>query len=258
MKRSLIFLIFFFLTAACDKGNELLEPREDINTEVIAFTNVDLDANREFVRTQETPIGNMLSDAMFQHLSSNGYSLDFSLVNGGNIRFNSATNPDGIYSQGDITRQDASDIFPFDNTIVLVTVTGEELLQIFERGAALWPEPFGGFLQVSRQIEVIIDPAQESQVIDETSEPPVIVSPGNRIVGLFVNGDEVDLEANYTFSFNSFGADGGDGFVTMENLPDENKMDTGLFEDEALADYLRSVSVVAPTLESRIVIFNSN
>ncbi|WP_144392131.1 5'-nucleotidase C-terminal domain-containing protein [Pleionea sediminis] len=258
MKLLNLFLFTFslLLITSCDEGNQLLSPREEINEEVIGVTNVDLDANRNVVRTGEALIGNMVSDGMFEFLANNGYSLDFSLVNGGNIRYNSATNPDGIYDSGELTRQDASDIFPFNNTIYLVTVTGEQLKEIFERGVAFAPEPFGGFLQVSSHIQVFVDLTQQPQELDETTEPPTIVTEGQRVIQILINGNAVLSNENYTFSFNSFGADGGDGFVTMQALPAAQKVDTELFEDDVLAGYIQSVSVVAPVIESRIVISN--
>ncbi|MCO7223582.1 5'-nucleotidase C-terminal domain-containing protein [Pleionea sp. CnH1-48] len=252
--RLLFMTATLFMVLSCSEGNELLSPREVIDDEVLGFTTVELDATKALVRTQEMPIGNFLTDALYDQVTTEGFPLDFALVNGGNIRFNAQANPDAIYPIGELTRADVDNILPFRNTIVIVTATGREVKQVFERGVASLPTAHGGFLQVSRHIQLMIDTSRAAQVVDTDSVPPQIVSAGERVVSLLLNGSAIDPDATYRFSFNNFNTDGGDGYVMLEVLPPERKQDIGLFEDDLLAKYLQSVSVVSPIIESRLII----
>lgn len=63
------------------------------------------------------------------------------VMNGGAIRA-------GIPA-GDVTRKDINTVYPFSNTMVIIYVTGEELLEVLEASTFCTPEPLGGFPQTA-------------------------------------------------------------------------------------------------------------
>ncbi len=107
--------------------------------EVVGKTKVNLDGEREDVRTKETNLGNLITDAMLDAVENGG---DIAFANGGGIR---ASIPAG----GDITLGHVVTSFPFTNTIAAIEVTGQELVDALEHGVDLYPEAAGHFPHVS-------------------------------------------------------------------------------------------------------------
>jgi 2',3'-cyclic-nucleotide 2'-phosphodiesterase (5'-nucleotidase family) len=134
-----------------------------------------LDGVRENVRTKETNLGNLTTDAMKK---ASGADVAFS--NGGGIR--------ASIEIGEITKKDLVTVFPFGNYVVTKKVTGETLLQALEVGVASYPETLGAFPQVSG-ITFTID----------ASKPA-----GNRVSNVKINGTAIDLKAEYLLATNDF------------------------------------------------------
>ncbi len=94
----------------------------------------DQQGNR-IVRSAETNIGDLIADAIRWETQA-----DIAFINGGSIRTD---------LPADITMRDLIATLPFDNQVLLATVTGQQLLDILEYSAAQLPEETGSFLQVS-------------------------------------------------------------------------------------------------------------
>lgn len=195
------------------------EVGETLN-EVIATIDVDLDGARANVRTKETNLGNLITDAMRDLTGS-----DIAFTNGGGIRES--------ISAGDVTKGDVITAFPFLNFVIEIEVTGEDLLRSAEHGVRLAPEENGGFFHVSG-MSYTYDPSQ---------------SAGERIVDMYVGGEEVDPEATYTVATNDFMAGGGDGYTWLGDA--EMITDTGELLNEVLIDYLQAGKEI-PQVEGRI------
>ena len=74
----------------------------------------------------DLPLGNLLADAMRERGSKEfGVRMDIALANYGGIRIPMAAGP--------ITLGDMFAMFPFDNKLVYVTITGEELMRLMEQ-----------------------------------------------------------------------------------------------------------------------------
>ena len=202
-----------------EKLEELNEPMKAV---VVGKTKVDLDGEREDVRTKETNLGNLIADAMLESVEQG----DIAFANGGGIR---ASIP-----AGDITVGDVVTSFPFSNTIAAIEVTGEELVAALEHGVDSYPEQAGHFPHVS------------GMTYKFNVENPV----GERIVEVLVKGEPVDLEKTYVLVTNDFMAAGGDDYTMFEGK--SFVAEGGLLSD-VLSDYLKTHGEVEPVVEGRIV-----
>ena len=153
----------------------------------MAYTAVKLDGARENVRTKPTNLGNMIAAAMVDATGA-----DAALTNGGGIR--------ASINAGNVTRGDIITVLPFNNTVVVVEVTGQDLYDALEWGYSRLPESNGGFPQTSNMTIVY------SRFSD----------PGNRIKRLLINGKTVDRNATYKLATNDFMAAGGDGYTMLD------------------------------------------
>ncbi|NCB39706.1 MAG: bifunctional metallophosphatase/5'-nucleotidase, partial [Erysipelotrichia bacterium] len=110
---------------------------------VIGQTKVWLNGERNFVRNFETNLGNLVADCFATIVES-----DMSLINGGGVRSSIATGP--------VTIGDCLNVLPFDNYLVRLKLTGASIKKIFASVAEHLGQAggFGGFMQVSRGLEV--------------------------------------------------------------------------------------------------------
>ena len=88
------------------------------------------------VRTSETNLGNLCSDALFFITNA-----DVSYVNGGGLR--------APIKSGDMTFNDIYSVFPFNNRIVTAEITGQVLLDMLEMSMLTYPEEDGAFPHMS-------------------------------------------------------------------------------------------------------------
>ena len=88
------------------------------------------------VRTAETNLGNLCSDALFFVTNA-----DVSYVNGGGLR--------APIKSGDMTFNDIYSVFPFNNRIVTAEITGQVLLDMLEMSMISYPEEDGAFPHMS-------------------------------------------------------------------------------------------------------------
>ncbi|WP_029029687.1 bifunctional metallophosphatase/5'-nucleotidase [Salinarimonas rosea] len=157
----------------------------------IGDTAIALDSRRASVRSMETAIGNVITDAMRAATDA-----DVALTNGGGIR------ADRTYDPGTtLTRRDVFSELPFGNTTVLVTISGEDLKLALEHGYARLPEPAGSFAQISG-MSVVVDPSE---------------APGSRVQEVTIGGEPLDPNATYRLATNDFLLRGGDGYGMLAN-----------------------------------------
>ncbi|GAB2021084.1 hypothetical protein RyT2_01570 [Pseudolactococcus yaeyamensis] len=137
--------------------------------QVIGSTKQHLTGEREFLRTKETILGNMLSDAV-----KNEMVADVALMRGSSM--------EGSIAAGDITVGDVLTATRSDTALQMFEVTGESLLSILKAMYTLdgyFPNANSMFLQVSG-LTLKIDSKVEGLVYDVT-----------------VNGESLDLAKTY-------------------------------------------------------------
>ena len=266
MKRTLLlYLLFTAIFFSCKKEGCTDELAENFNPvakkddgSCLLSTNlgeltVNMTAKKGVIRSQESLLGNFTADALFRYALNNEETIDFAMINGGNLRFNSDTRPDGIYLAGDWSSSMVSEILPFGNNMMIVTVTGEELKSICERSVADLPDFGGQFLHFSSQVVIEIDTSMSGQTIDDINEPTTIVSNGSRIHSIKINGVEYDPIKNYKIIAPSYIAIGNDEFVALANISSSNRKDLGELMTASVEQYLINYSPLTPEIEGRII-----
>ena len=208
--------------------------------EVVSNSPVELNGDRENVRVRETNLGNVVADSLYQY-GQTGFShpTDIAVTNGGGLR-------ETIAKDKPITKGNVIAVLPFGNTISQIQVTGQQVLDMFEKslGSILQVdkagktvldengqpllEPSGGFLQVSG-VKVYYDTNLPS------GKRILAVQVKNRTTGLY---DRLDLAKIYYLTTNDFLAAGGDGYTMLGGAREE-----GPSMDAAFEDYLKTADL---------------
>ena len=196
---------------------------------VFAKTEVALNGEREpGNRTEETNLGDLITDALVWGAEREGTEVDAAVTNGGGIRASIAA--------GDITKKDINTVLPFGNTLSIVEVTGAELLEALEASTYCTPTAIGGFPQVSG-IEFTVD---TSKAYDQGDLYPGSTYYGpksiQRVTIQTVGGEPFDEDATYTIATNDFMAAGGDTYYAFAAA--SVNYDLGLSMDEVVMDYI--------------------
>jgi 5'-nucleotidase/UDP-sugar diphosphatase len=199
---------------------------EALKNEVIGHTNAPLTRNS----CGESVMGDWSADIMRAYDSS----IDFAFTNSGGLRTD--------LPAGDITFGQVFEVMPFDNTLVMVTVPGDQLKNVIEDGVGPGAKYCGGTLlhgiiQVSG-LKFDWDASQPlySRVsnIRYYDDTPVDLSPG----------------ATYTIAVNDFMATGGDDSPTLATLPQTNTYE--LIRDLMVSWVKDNSPFDPPTLTGRI------
>ncbi len=195
---------------------------------VFAKSEVQLDGEKSQVRTGETNLGDLITDAMLWQAGTLGENVDAAVNNGGGIRASLAA--------GDLTKKDINTVLPFGNTLYLVKLTGAQLLEALEASTYSLPESIGAFPQVSG-IEYTVNTAAKFATTENypgsTYGKPDAV---NRVTIQKVGGAAFDPNETYTIVTNDFLGAGGDTYYTFKSSP--VGYDTGVPLDEVLMDYI--------------------
>jgi 2',3'-cyclic-nucleotide 2'-phosphodiesterase (5'-nucleotidase family) len=179
-----------------------------VTAEVVGQTPINLDGEKQDVRSKETNLSDIICDSMIYATGA-----DAALNNGGGIRASIAP--------GEITRGDVLDVLPFGDYIVTCEITGAELKQALELGLDTAPDPTPHFLQVG------------GIRVNYNSSLPA----GSRVQSAtFINGAALDDTKTYTVAVNDFLAAGGDN---MTMFPDAPQIIYGA-QDDALVSYIQS------------------
>jgi 5'-nucleotidase len=182
----------------------------------------------------ESPLGDVIADAQLAATRSEkagGAAIAF--TNPGGVRADIVKKDDGAVSYGD-----AFAAQPFRNQLVTMTLTGQQLKDALEQQ---WAEPKRPrVLQVSGGFSYSWDNSKGD---------------GERILAgtMTLNGTKIDPAGRYRVTVNNYLAEGGDGFVAFTQGTDRL---TGIYDVDALYEYFRKASPVAPGPANRIARLN--
>ncbi|MBR6301077.1 MAG: bifunctional metallophosphatase/5'-nucleotidase [Clostridia bacterium] len=211
---------------------------------VFAATEVELNgAKAPGNRTEETNLGDLITDAMVWSVVKEGglaqpESQVIGITNGGGIR---ATIP-----AGDITMNNINTVLPFGNTVAVIYVTGEELLEVLEASTFCTPESIGGYPQTSG-IKWTLDTTKafdQGAVYTLDGKEGSYFAPASiqRVSIESINGEAFDPAAVYAVVTNNFCAAGGDTYNAFARAYSEGSgFDTGIPMDEAVMAYIAEV-----------------
>ena len=198
-----------------------------------AASKVDLNGDRDpGNRTEETNLGDLITDAMVWLVTKDGgLEVDddhvVAMTNGGGIR--------APIAKGDISKNDVNTVLPFGNTVAVVYVTGEQLLEVLEASTYCTPTAVGGFPQIAG-MSITVDTTKEFDqgelYPDTTYYAPASI---NRVSVESVNGKDFSLTDTYAVISNDFCAAGGDTYYAFSTA---TVVDTGVALDVALMQFI--------------------
>ena len=204
-----------------------VQAANDLITQVkVGETSVKLEGTRELVRTGETNLGNIITNAMLYETGA-----QIAITNGGGIR-------DSI-QEGDITKGDVITVLPFGNYIITLDVKGSDIIKALENGVTDYPAAKGAFPHVAG-ISFTFDP-----------EKPAM----ERVTSVTFNGMPLDPDKYYSVATNDFMAAGGDEYTSLGA-----SAQTGEYAalDEALIKYLEVVDPATVQVEGRVNLYDPN
>lgn len=203
-------------------------PFEEFAAQVIGVSNVVLEQST--CQEEECLLGDFMADAMFTYRQNESDSVDFAIINAGGIR--------ATIDAGNITRGEVLTSFPFGNSLVEVTMSGDDVWKVLE-GVFSGVNQFNGeevtsFPQVSRGIKIEYNPENES---------------GSKLVSVTIGDSSLDREEMYNIVTLDFLAGGGDQIFTGLALGNTITLET---QDEILVRHIESQSPVDISLDGRI------
>lgn len=195
---------------------------------VFAQSEVQLNGEKAQVRTGETNLGDLITDAMLWQAGTLGEKVDAAISNGGGIR--------ASLSVGGLTKKDINTVLPFGNTLYLVKLTGAQLLEALEASTCSLPESIGAFPQVSGIEYTVNTGAKFSSTENYPGSTYGKPNAVNRVIIQRVGGAAFDPAETYSIVTNDFLGAGGDTYYTFQSSP--VGYDTGVPLDEVLMDYI--------------------
>jgi 5'-nucleotidase/UDP-sugar diphosphatase len=185
-----------------------------------------LDSRRVTVRSRESTMGNLITDALRL-----GLQADIALINGGGIRGDLLYEPGTVLTPRDILRE-----LPFGNIAVLLEMSGADVLAALEHGLSLVQHLAGRFLQVAG-VRFAYD-----------ARRPV----GQRLRQVAVGGRRLDPAMTYRVATNEYLLRGGDGYTSFGRGKLLVSPEAGPRLTALVIEYITATGSVAPRLEGRI------
>jgi len=186
----------------------------------------------------ESTLGDVIADAFLVASSDTSYGSTPAQI--------AFTNPGGIRSDLTssltVTFGQLYSVLPFNNNIVTMDLTGQQLLRLLEQQ---WesPQPKGGrVMSVSNGF---------SYAWDASTPEGAAAGTGQRVVpgSMKLNGEPIDMNTSYRVTVNNFMASGGDGYAVLRQ--GSNRQDGDI--DSAIARlYFRVKGIVRPPALDRI------
>jgi len=176
---------------------------------------------RDYYR--ESSLGDLVADAF-----RNAAGTEIAMTNAGGLR---ADIPKGPVSVGQVLA-----VYPFENPIVRMSITGKEILRMLEHGASLEY----GMAQVSG-LSCTVD----------FSRPA-----GKRVTAVFVGGKPLESGKVYSFATSDYLSNGGDGYTML--LKGRNVEPAGVFCTEAIIRFIRKIRRIRYVSLNRVRVRKAN
>lgn len=188
------------------------------------------------LRTGETALGNLITDLM-QSTAKTSDNAVAAFSNGGGLR--------AAIVQGDVTFGQALSVLPFGNTLFVMDLTGQEVIDLMETSVSKLGG--GGFLQLSKDLRI--------NYCAEATNCANPLKTGGRVTSVQIAGAAVVSSKTYRLATNNFTAAGGDGYDLLKNacLRSGNYCrDTGIVLLDLLVTQLKTGTALSAQLDGRI------
>jgi len=126
-------------------------------------------------------------------------------------------------NKGEVTLGNIYELMPYDNHLVILTLTGEKVIHLMETVASLGGAPVSG-------VRMSIDRGKAR--------------------GILVNSEVVDPRKNYLVATSNYLADGNGPFKTLWDY--EERVDLDLLIRDSLIEYFKNQYELEPVLDARI------
>ena len=209
-----------------EKATAFLAPYKRVNDSIMAPIVGQVAHNMHATRP-ESDLSNLLSDILIWASRDYNEKPDFAVYNMGGIRAD--------LTKGDVTYEDVLSVAPFENKICFVTLTGDQLMQLFRQIA------FRGGEGVSKGVELVITKAEI----------------GGELVSARLHGKEINPQANYRACTINYLLDGNDGMGafklgTDKVAPQEASNNSRFLILNYFQDMMKQGIVVDAKVEGRI------
>jgi 5'-nucleotidase len=182
-------------------------------------------------RGGESTLGNLVAEVQRWATSPEEFGgAQIAFMNPGGLRADMR----GDGSGGTVSYRQAAAVQPFANTLVNMELTGAQIKTVLEQQwqrDSMGNIPSRPFLRLgtSAGFEYSYDPT---------------LPEGDRITGIWLDGEPIGEATAYSVTVNSFLASGGDNFREFAN--GANKRDTGQIDLQAMVDYMEEFASDAP------------
>lgn len=177
-------------------------------------------------RFKESPLGTLVAEAVRDALGS-----DVSVVNAGGLR--------APIEQGPILFGDVFRSTPFDNVLVKLHVSGQELLNILRVGLS----GSRGFTPIAGLRARVIAPEYDAPANDLNHDGKTSLWEVNRIIDVrFSDGSKIDPKKMYTLGTIDFLVGGGDDIGwAMTSIPESRQDYSELFVRASVVQYMKKL-----------------
>lgn len=204
--------------------DEFIAPyRDHLNKNLDSVLTYSVDTYSKSDGELETALGNLMADVVYEQAnpifkSRTGKDIDFLLLNHGGMR--------AIISKGDVTTRTAYQLMPFENSIVVADLKGEQVKELLE------------YLARNKRAHPIANLKVELDTNSNLSK-------------VTVNGKPIDYGKNYFVCTNDYLANGGDRMNFFKTNDSLYVLDYKI--RNALIDYLKKTDTLNPILDNRFI-----
>ena len=174
----------------------------------------------------ESPLGNFVADAMRKIASKEyGKDVDLGVLTIGGLR--------SAIPRGTVRMSDAYELMPFDNVLMVVTVDGSVLRQLFD------------YMRVKYNVGI---------------SNAKIMYRKNKLVYALIGGKPLDVKKQYTVAISDYLANGGDEMYFMRDAQ-KSTQPLPILVREAIVEYIKNISAAGKKIdaevEKRFIVKNS-
>ncbi len=202
---------------------DFIKPYRDyINKDLDSVLSYSVDTYSKTDGKLNTAIGNLMADVVYEQAnpvfkSRTGNNIDFVLLNHGGIR--------SILSKGDVTTRSAYNLMPFENSIVVTKLNGN-------------------------QIKELLDYLIEAKRAHPVSKLKIVLDKNYNITETSINGKPIDFNASYYVATNDYLYGGGDGMTFFKS---EHMTVLDYKIRNALIDYFKKTDTINPVKDDRFI-----
>ncbi|MGC4113700.1 MAG: 5'-nucleotidase [Myxococcales bacterium] len=234
----------------CPVYNQECSPIVTDPDEVTGWLGGDIQTIKSLVRTQDNSFGQLVAEAYYHAFDTSSAALrpDVGMQNAGSIRSEGVCVSREVVKKGPVRRSVLREVMPFDNGVVVLTVTHEQLRSILEHAVSgLTPtgstSPPGAFMQLyGLTVEANCNNPAQTLKSDGALDRE-----GQRITGITLEKRDGTIESialnppskerTLRLATNSFIGGGGDNFVAFKGADRTHMLEAGGNDFEIIATY---------------------